>query len=173
MRVRAILAPLCALLDFMNDYEHRQIGRAVLVVAGAVWLLMLAATVRHGGPEMLAWSTALLALTAAIFGSLTVRVDANSLRWRFGWLGWPGGAVELDDIIGLMPVRLRWWHGAGIRFSLQGMLYSVGGQRGVGIARRSGKPIRISSDDADHLLEVLVARTGVAPAPLTPWRRES
>ena len=58
----------------------------------------------------LQWLWVPLAVTvpiALVFGALELRIDARSLQWRFGWLGWPRWRLDLDDIDRIEPTRVR------------------------------------------------------------------
>lgn len=142
-------------------YRERQIG----------WLILIALALGSGlvfgvtwwkQPSELQGPLGLLAvglgLVALGMGSLTVEVGGGELRWRFGWLGWPGGRVRLTDIASVEPCRTKWWEGWGIRFTPDGMLYNVSGFDALRVTRRDGKRFRLGSADPAGVMRVLTPR---------------
>lgn len=149
----------------MNDpvrYSHRQLGRATLIVGACLCLgLGLAAL---SGSEGARWaflaSLALVPVIVLVFGCLRIEVTDTELRWDFGWLGWPRWRVPLEQVVGVDADRQSWLEGWGIRITLRGMLYSIGGLDTVRITQRNGKSFRLGTNDLPGLI-----------AALTPARR--
>lgn len=85
-----------------------------------------------------------------MMSGLTVTVDAHSVRIRFG----PGvfwKTYSLADISESLPVRNGWWWGYGIRWYIRGWLYNIAGMDAVEVRFKSGKHIRIGTDEAEQL----------------------
>jgi hypothetical protein len=142
-------------------YRERQVGWVILVsmAVAAVFLQVVAwwhdPSDPHWPLRLVAFALSLVALG---MGSLTVEVGGGELRWRFGWLGWPGGRVALADIARVEPCRNKWWEGWGIRITPEGMLYNVSGLDALRVTRRDGKRFRLGSADPAGVMRVLTPR---------------
>jgi hypothetical protein len=149
-----------------GDYQHTQIGWVVIASLGVALLLFLAVMVRVQlvAPFLIAAVVLLAAL--ALFATLTVTVDAEALRWRFG-IGLIRGRVPLHEIRYFSAVKNPWYYGWGIRFYPGGTLYNVSGLHAVELWRQGGKRFRIGTDDPRGLAAAIEARIG-RPAPLSP-----
>lgn len=147
------------------NYRHTQMGWIVVVV-----LLMallgtgLAVTAADGSFGAVA-PLALLLVVAALFVSLTVEVDEEALRLRFG-VGLVRRTIRLADIASWRRVRNPWYYGWGVRNYGRGLLYNVAGFDAVEVHLRSGFQLRVGTNDADGLCAALGARLG-APAEAT------
>ncbi|MFZ6719123.1 hypothetical protein [Undibacterium sp. Ji49W] len=97
-------------------------------------------------------------LVLLILGSLTIRVDATHLSWRFGWLGWPVWKVALADIQAAGPTNTSLLDGWGIRRTRQGMLYNAHGKQAIRLIMRNGKTILLGTQDPQRLLSYLTPR---------------
>ena len=92
------------------------------------------------------------------FGTMTISVDEQQMRWRFGVLALPSWKVSLSDISAVEIVDLRWYEGYGIRVTSKGMLYRASGSQGLRIVQNNGKSFRLSSTDPQRLLNYLQPR---------------
>ena len=140
-------------------YRHTQIGWAVLgaMLPGFAVLTAVAMVRRDAVPLAV---LPLLALTAALMGTLTVSVDDTHVRLRMG-IGLIRRTVRLTDIRGFARVRNRWFYGWGVRwFTPGGTLYSVSGLDAVQLTLADGRQLRIGSDEPDRLAAALRARLG-------------
>ncbi len=91
----------------------------------------------------------LCAVIAALFATLTTRVDGDEVRFYMG-LGLIGKKISASDIIAHRVVRNKVWWGWGVRLIPGGWLYNVSGLDAVEISLNSGKVIRIGSDEAQQ-----------------------
>lgn len=142
-------------------YRERQIGWLILIVLALSATLVFGTTWWREPAELrgpLGLVAAVLGLLAIGMGSLTVEVGGGELRWRFGWLGWPGGRIALSDIASVEPCRTTWREGWGIRFTPDGMLYNVSGCDAVRVTRRDGRRLRLGSADPTGVIRVLAPR---------------
>ena len=146
-------------------YEHRQTG----------WVMVgLTCVPAFGLAMILAWTSAadralpmlLLPILGTVtlllllsFTSLSVRVTRDDLIARFG-IGLVRKTIALDDIVDAQVARTRWYEGWGIHRTRRGMLYNVAGLDVVELALRSGRPVRIGSDDAPRLASTLKRAIG-------------
>lgn len=148
-----------------QSYRHTQLGRAMacsclpgLVIALAAWFLV--------GPVALfvaAVMAGVLVLVLLVFGSLTVEVAGGHLRIRFG-IGLIRKRWPLDEIEACRPVRNSWLNGWGIRKIPGGWLYNVSGLDAVELKMKSGKAVRIGTDEPQALTAALEKEL----APRTP-----
>lgn len=138
----------------MLPYHHTQFGWtaglivlvadafAVVIVAlaGAAWVALLVI----GGS----------ALVFLLFGWLTVDVDGERLRLRFG-AGLVRRSWRIADIARAEKVRNPWYVGWGIRFLPRRTVFNVSGFDAVEIELRNGKIYRIGTDDSRGLQQVI------------------
>ena len=90
----------------------------------------------------------------ALFASLTVEIDTEHLRIRFG-IGLIRKRFPLDQIDTCRPVSNPWLYGWGIRLTPHGWLYNVSGQEAVELKMKSGKTCRIGTDEPEVLTAAL------------------
>jgi hypothetical protein len=142
-------------------YRERQFGWTIMLMLLGAALFVVSVTLWRE-PLHPPWQPLLLGtvlgLVALAMGSLTVEVGGGELRWRFGWLGWPGGHVALADIARVEPCRTKWHEGWGIRITPNGMLYNISGLDALQVTRRDGKRFRLGSADVAGLMRVLAPR---------------
>lgn len=97
-------------MDRELSYRHTQVGWVVLVSL----LLALAVMRPLLQSQDMAWVVALvaglLALVGAVFGALTVTIDAERIVASFG-IGLVRRRIPLADIRTFRRVRNRWYHG--------------------------------------------------------------
>ena len=96
----------------------------------------------------------LLLFMTWLFGSLTVEVDDEELRHWFGPSFWKK-SYQLLDIESSTVVRNSWFWGWGIRLTPNGWLYNVSGLDAVQLQLRSGRKLRIGTDDPQGLVEAI------------------
>jgi hypothetical protein len=137
-------------------YENTQIGyvtgTAMAVGTAITYLAFVAEYGRLG-----LWGTLFtggFAIGTALFASLTVRVDRDTLRFHFGPGFWTK-EIPIDDIRSVQAVRNSAWWGFGIRFTPKGWLYNVSGLDAVEIARDDGSTIRVGTDEPDALVQAI------------------
>jgi len=149
-------------------YERTQAFRLLwlvlpLVMLGTGVALLLEAP-KGPGPAapVAAWAATLgvPALVLLLVGRLTIRVDAQCLRWHFGFVGWPRWSLALVDIARVETTRVPWLEGQGIRFTREGWLYSVASGGAVRLTLRNGKHLRLGSDEPERLAAWLERRLG-------------
>ena len=140
-----------------QSYRHTQLGRVIAAccLPGLVPVVVVVWLVR--APEA-AWVAAAVAgslvLVLLLFGSLTVEVAGGHLRIRFG-VGLIRKRWPLDGIESCRPVRNSWIHGWGIRRIPGAWLYNVSGLDAVELKLKSGKRVRIGTDEPQALCAVL------------------
>lgn len=89
-----------------------------------------------------------------LFGSLTVEVDDEEVSHWFGPGFWKKTYL-LQEVESAKAVRNSWIFGWGIRFTPHGWLYNVSGLDAVQLQLRSGRKLRIGTDDPQGLVEAI------------------
>ena len=143
----------------MGAYERTQhatlmwfvVLPVVAVVVAAAWFTnpSLAMLV----PVVLAFIP--IVLVVAVFARLTIRADANAVRWYFGW-GWPRGAIAMGEIQRAEVTRTNWQEGWGIHWtSWHGWLWNAGGFQAVELFKSDGSRVTLGTDDPQGLLQAI------------------
>ena len=137
-------------------YRHTQVGWAVIVGSALgfglalVVTLSLSASTLAAVPWLVVALFLLLASGLAAYVTLTVEVDAERVRARFG-IGLIRKSISLADIARCEVVRTPSWWGWGMHWTPSGWLYNVSGRAAVRIEMRSQRPVMIGSDEAERL----------------------
>ena len=146
----------------MAAYSHQQ-HSTILPLIVVLVMVTTAIIILLTMPQIEWWLIAILVLACTIgyvaarqFSSLNTEVDGQNLRWWFGKGFWRK-TVPLADIASAEPVTNKWWWGWGIRYYGKGWLYNVSGLDAVEIILKSGKHIRIGTDDPQGLAKALSA----------------
>ena len=141
-----------------ETYRHRQTSqwlRMAAVGPGVILFAVLFLRPLHG-PALVAALGALVIVSVAgwMFSTLTIAVDAQSLRWWFG-PGLMSREIARAAIASVEHVRNPWWYGFGVHRTPRGWLYNVGGLDAVEIALRDGGALRLGTDEPEALLGAL------------------
>ena len=137
------------------SYRHTQRGPWIVIPCLLFAALNAAIAWQTGQWPAVAVLVFLIAV-AIMFSSLTVEVEGNELRWRFG-PGWRTWRIAIDDIESVAAVRNKWWNGLGIRKGPGFWLYNVAGLDAVELRLLSGEVRRIGTDDPQGLAAALKA----------------
>jgi len=145
------------------SYEHTQKTLWMIVILAVVLILSIGigvGLVFVQGIDItliiivyLASSIAILGIII-VFSSLTVQLQADCLKFYFG-PGLFGKTITLTDIVSCTPVKNRWWYGWGIRKIPNGRLYNIAGLDAVELILKTGKRIRIGTDQPAELAEAV------------------
>lgn len=138
-------------------YSHTQSGWRILVLVGLMTLgVGLAATCSHeaAGRSSFYVLLGIFLLTAVMFHSLTIEVGPNTLSLWFG-PGFPRKTISLSDIQECRMVRNPWYYGWGIHRTPRGWLYNISGFDAVELDLKTGKRIRIGTDEPDALCSAI------------------
>ena len=149
----------------MNAYRHTQFGTVIVVTTAAI-IPLAALPAWLAGIATAAWLIlGSMVVVLALFASLTVEIDPEHLRIRFG-IGLIRKRFPLDQIDTCRPVKNSWIYGWGIRLTPHGWLYNVSGQEAVELKMKSGKTCRIGTDEPEVLTAALQeALDRLKPAP--------
>ena len=125
-------------------------GSAAGMVLALAVTLSLSATTLAAVPWLVAALFGLLTLGLLTYATLTVEVDAEEVRARFG-VGLIRKSIDVADIVRCEVVRTPSWWGWGIHWTPAGWLYNVSGRAAVRLDMRSQRPVMIGSDQAERL----------------------
>ena len=144
-------------------YRHTQIGWVILGVVAAI----LAFVWSRLPPEAAAAASFPLllvsVLTLLVFSALTVEVDAEAIRLRFG-IGLVRKRIPLAEVRSWREVRNPWYTGWGIRLGPGYVLWNVSGRGAVELALASGRCFRVGTDEPAALAAALASARGETPA---------
>src|SRR6185295_14455678 len=136
-------------------YKHTQTGWITVIICLAVmvafYLLPTPPEARRIAQPIICF---ILLFVAALMAALTVEVDDDSVRVKFG-VGLIHKSFRLDEIAACRPVRNKWWWGWGIRLIPNGWLYNVSGLDAVELEMHNGKKFRIGTDEPRRLADVI------------------
>jgi hypothetical protein len=142
-----------------GHYRHTQIGWVILGVAVGI-VLLGRLTVPSGVPI-----TPMLVIAAAVaifFGTLTVEVDHEALRLRFG-VGLIRKRIPLADVRAWREVRNPWLVGWGIRLAPGYVLWNVSGLDAVELELGDAKRFRVGTDEPEALSAAIARTKGASP----------
>ena len=139
-------------------YQHTQQGTTTRVCMGFGVVFCFVVAMTSGSQPwvrvVLLCMCGLFLFLTWLFGSLTVEVDDEELRHWFGPGFWKK-SYQLLDIESSTVVRNSWFWGWGIRLTPNGWLYNVSGLDAVQLQLRSGRKLRIGTDDPQGLVEAI------------------
>jgi hypothetical protein len=159
-------------------YRHTQPGWVVgASVAGAL-ILILALMERAGGAVVLWLVGAILALVLLVFSALTVEVDRDAIRLRFG-IGLVRRTIALARVRSWRPVSNPWYVGWGIRRGPGYWMWNASGLSAVELVFEDGRRFRVGTDEPEDLSRAIERAAGHPPAdgadvpPLPPrdWKK--
>jgi hypothetical protein len=145
----------------MTSYKHTQIGYLMLVVTLVVLVLFAWAqiTARAEPPSVDSGTnfavTAMMALILFIlasFATLTVSIDENYIRIKFGY-GIFNKKLSLIEISSVKTVKNHWYYGWGIRLWLwpTTWIFNISGFDAVELKMKNGRLYRIGTDEPAKL----------------------
>ena len=112
------------------------------------------------------------ALTLLVFSALTVEVDAEAIRLRFG-IGLVRKRIPIGEVKAWREVRNPWYTGWGIRLGPGYVLWNVSGFDAVELDLASGRRFRVGTDEPAALTAALARAKGEAPAWPPPGSRRA
>ena len=148
----------------MISYKHTQVGYLIIFVFLAIallyaWLYSVIST--EIGSDFAVLSIMVLVLfILASFLSLTVTIDENYVRIKFGY-GIFRKKLSLGEIASAKTVKNHWYYGWGIRLWLWPYMwiYNVSGFDAVEIIMKNGKIYRIGTDAPKELKSAIERAT--------------
>ena len=145
----------------MTTYKHTQISYLMLVITLAMLVLFAWAYITasaepasvNSGPNFAVTAImALILFILASFATLTVSIDENYLRIKFGY-GIFARMFPIKETASVQAVKNLWYYGWGIRvwFWPYRWIFNVSGFDAVEIIMRNGKIYRIGTDTPNEL----------------------
>jgi len=141
-------------------YRHTQVGWVILGVMAALAAFIM---LRLPGPPATPSSLPVLVVLASIallFSTLTVEVDDEAIRLRFG-IGLVRKRIPLAGVGAWQAVRNPWYCGWGIRLLPRGVLWNVSGFDAVELALPGGRRFRVGTDEPEALASAITQAKGV------------
>jgi len=137
------------------NYQHTQTGFLILWTLLFVVLLFIGLLVFIGIYESIFIMLFIIFLIIS-FVSLTVTIDEKDLRIQFGY-GIYKKRFDLQDITSARTVKNKWYYGWGIHiwFWPYMLIFNVSGFDAVEIKLKSGKKIRIGTDEPEKLEQAI------------------
>lgn len=132
-------------------YEHTQQATIIILSVVSVIVIIIASMFLFGPVLVPLLVLGLMFFLLAIMSRLTVSLSADTLRIRFGPVGLVRKEWRLSEIVSATPVTNPWYYGYGLRWTPHGPLYNVAGRHAVEVLLRSGKKVRIGTDEPDAL----------------------
>lgn len=135
-------------------YKHTQTGYLMLSILGTGMLFISGLILVRGGNWIAFAVLLILAVCSVLFASLTIEIEEDILRFKFG----PGVFHKeflLNDIEDCEVVRNPWYYGWGIRLTPHGWLYNVSGFSAVQISLKNGKQFRLGTDTPQELCQAI------------------
>lgn len=145
----------------MTPYKHTQVGYLMLIVALAVLgffsyihisALAEVPSVDSGTNLLVTSIMALVLLTLFSFSALTVSVDNDYIKVKFGY-GIFRKKFSLAEIAEVKMVKNKWYYGWGIRYWMSPpmWIFNVSGFDAVELNMKNGKIYRIGTDEPVEL----------------------
>ena len=133
-------------------YKHTQIGYLIIFALLAVILLFGKILTQTGFTPLILATMIFILFLLFSFISLTVMIDENYLRIRFGY-GIFSKRFKLKEIISARTVKNHWYYGWGIRiwFWPYMVIYNISGFDAVEIKMKNNKTYRIGTDEPKDL----------------------
>ena len=145
----------------MTSYKHTQIGYLMLFITLVVLVFFawLQITARAEPPSYYSGTnfaiTAIMALILFIlasFSTLTVFIDEQFLKIRFGW-GIFRKNFPLSEVATIGKVKNHWYYGWGIRLWFWPMMwiFNVSGFDAIELTMKNGRIYRIGTNEPEKL----------------------
>jgi len=138
-------------------YRHTQVGTVIIGAVVCVACVTLVVFVTAAGPSF-PLTIAVLVMTGvalALFSSLTVEIEKNTLTCRFG-VGLIQKRIPLSDIEQVRATVNSWLVGWGIRW-IPGKytVWNVSGFQAAELTMKDGRRFRIGTDEPEALVRAI------------------
>lgn len=139
--------------------ETRQNGWVIIIAMSAAMLLILGlsilSTMTENGGIFLLLFAPIMIIPALLFYQLTVIVDYNEVKIRFG-IGIIHKTWQLSKMESAAPVKNNILHGWGIHYTTNTTIYNVTGFKAVELKfRNSRRKVRIGTSEPEKLAEYI------------------
>ena len=129
-----------------------------MIVVAIILTVYFVYIFQHAGYEpVLITVSVLVLLLLASFSTLTVMIDQEYLRIKFGY-GIYCKRFKLKDITSVKTAKNHWYYGWGIRYWMKPKMwiFNVSGFDAVEIKLKNGKVFRIGTDEPEVLEQVII-----------------
>jgi hypothetical protein len=144
-------------------YRHTQVGWVILGVVAAILAFVWSRLPPEAAAAALFPLLLITALTVLVFSALSVEVDAQAIRLRFG-IGLVRKRIPLAEVKSWQAVRNPWYTGWGIRLGPGYVLWNVSGFDAVELDFASGRRFRVGTDEPAALVSAIERVRGEAVA---------
>ena len=153
-----------------QSYKHTQIGAwtvLILLLVGA-FIVPVVLSMLSNGQQAVALVTAFLyCLVLALFYALTVEVSEGKLSFWFG-IGIIRKSYSFEEIQAVTEVKNPWYYLWGIKSIPDGWLYAIAPGTALEIVLKSGKKIRLGTNEPQELKQAIDAASGLFSAGSSP-----
>ena len=141
----------------MVNYKHTQIGYYIWIAIILVTILFGIILAQTGFILPVVILIIFILLILLSFSYLTVSIDKNYLKIRFGW-GIFYKKFSLNEIKSVKVAKNHWYYGWGIRIWLwpRMIIFNVSGFNAVEIIMKNGRIYRIGTNEPHKLAHILI-----------------
>lgn len=133
-------------------YNNSQVGYFFIVLVVLIPFVLL--VFGKGNSSGFYVTVSVLFLVIINFYNLNIKVDDNSIKWKFG-IGLLSWNKNISEIKSVSQVRNCWYCGWGIRQLTDGTLYNVSGYDSVELTLDNGTKIRLGTDEPKRLSKAI------------------
>ena len=140
------------------SYRSTQALLGLWLILPLAATLVMAATWNAPPPGGRALTLALTLAPLVLLGRLVIELRGGTLRWRYGYMGWPCWQVALEEIVDIKLTRGPSAH-AGIQFNGRQRVFTASlGSPAVEFTLRDGRSVLLGSPEPDRLARFIQAR---------------
>ena len=139
------------------SYRHTQIGAwtvLILLFMGALVAPIALSALADGQTAIVLVIIVLYGLILAMFYALTIEISADKLSFWFGF-GLIRNSYSLEEIQSVTEVKSPWYYLWGIKSIPDGWLYAIGPGTALEIVLKSGKKVRLGTDEPPELKQAI------------------
>ena len=136
-------------------YKHTQIAWPIIIPADLGALVCLYLVFFEDIPAA-AIGFFVLVLVTYLFYALTIIGTDETIQVRYG-IGLIRKTFIIRDIHTVEPFRTSFWHGWGIHYSPDGIVFNISGFEAIRLTMADGKRYIIGTDDRDRLMRYIEA----------------
>jgi hypothetical protein len=142
-------------------YKHTQIGWIIWIICIPVIMGIWILAIVHPMPEMTSavFVAVVILIALSIFGRLTVYGDNQQFGFYYGF-GVIKKQFSYAEVKSIKKARNHWFWGWGIRWFGRGWLYNVSGLDAIEVQLKTGRVLRIGTDEPDTLYRFLLPKIG-------------
>jgi hypothetical protein len=138
----------------MKQYKHTQIGYFLIIVLGIAILFVGSLAIRTNFNSAAVLPLMVMVLCLGTFATLTVEVDDQAIRLRFG-IGMLRKRFLLNDVQAYQAVQNPLYYAWGIHAIPDGWIFNVSGLQAMELQMKNGRKYRIGTDDVQGLVNAV------------------